>query len=347
MSRIRLYPSSRLVDCEPGDTVLEALERAGYALPNNCRAGACGECKVRIRDGEIDQGFVLDMALAPEERDAGYGLMCMAKPLSDELEIEWGSADARPVLFPPRNQVPFVLVDRITRTPRISEFVLRPVAEAVRYWPGQYVRIGDAALEVPQRSYSMATPPGDHGELRLHVTRMDGGRTSAWLHGLRTGETVLVSGAYGTFVGDPTAQRPVVCLAAGSGLAPILALTEAALRRGFAEPVTLVFSARTEADRYDEGLLAYWAIRYPNFRWVTTLTRERIPGRQHGRIGRVLPEIVPSLVGHGVYIAGDPAFVEAAVTAARELGADAALIHTEGFHGQADADAVVPTGFDA
>lgn len=344
MSRIRLHPSSRLVDCEPGDTVLEALERAGYALPNNCRAGACGECKVRIRGGAIDQGFVLDMALAPGERDAGYGLMCMAKPLTDELEIDWGSPDARPVLFPPRDKVPFVLVDCITRTPRISEFVLRPVAEPVRYWPGQYVRIGDAAHGVPERSYSMATPPSDDGELRLHVTRMDGGRTSAWLHGLRPGATVLVSGAYGTFVGDPTAQRPVVCLAAGSGLAPILALTEAALGRGFAQPVTLVFSARTDADRYDEGLLAYWAIRYPNFRWVTTLTRERAEGQRHGRIGLILPQIVPSLVGHGVYIAGEPGFVAAAVTTALQLGAEAALIHTEGFHHQAETDVPDPAG---
>ena len=38
---IRLYPSGRSVPCEEGDTVLVALERAGYALPNNCRAGAC------------------------------------------------------------------------------------------------------------------------------------------------------------------------------------------------------------------------------------------------------------------------------------------------------------------
>ena len=88
MSRIRLHPSARLVDCGAGDTVLEALERAGFALPNNCRAGACGECQVRIRSGTISQGFVLDMALDPKERDAGYGLMSLAKPTSDELEIE-------------------------------------------------------------------------------------------------------------------------------------------------------------------------------------------------------------------------------------------------------------------
>jgi CDP-4-dehydro-6-deoxyglucose reductase len=49
-------------------TVLMALEKAGYALPNNCRAGACGECKVKVTSGQFDQGMVLDMALSQEER---------------------------------------------------------------------------------------------------------------------------------------------------------------------------------------------------------------------------------------------------------------------------------------
>jgi CDP-4-dehydro-6-deoxyglucose reductase len=47
MGVIRLHPSGRTVECDSGLTVLEALEKAGYALPNNCRAGACGECKVK------------------------------------------------------------------------------------------------------------------------------------------------------------------------------------------------------------------------------------------------------------------------------------------------------------
>ncbi|MCP5022151.1 MAG: 2Fe-2S iron-sulfur cluster binding domain-containing protein, partial [bacterium] len=77
---IRLTPSGKEVSSQPGDTVLAALERAGYALPNNCRAGACGECKTRVVGGEVDQGMVLDMALSPAERDDGLRLMCMAKP---------------------------------------------------------------------------------------------------------------------------------------------------------------------------------------------------------------------------------------------------------------------------
>jgi CDP-4-dehydro-6-deoxyglucose reductase len=62
---IRLQPSGHEVTCESGDTVLSALEKAGYIMPNNCRAGACGECKTKVLDGSFDQGMILDMALEP------------------------------------------------------------------------------------------------------------------------------------------------------------------------------------------------------------------------------------------------------------------------------------------
>jgi CDP-4-dehydro-6-deoxyglucose reductase len=79
---------------------------------------------------------------------------------------------------------------------------------------------------------------------------------------LQVGENIKVSGAYGTFIGDPSVDTPVLCLAAGTGLAPILALAEAALRRGFKKPVTMLFSARTVEDVYcqgHDGLVAYQA----------------------------------------------------------------------------------------
>ena len=52
MSRVTIQPSGKSVEVAAGDTVLMALEKAGYALPNNCRAGACGECKVKVLAGE-------------------------------------------------------------------------------------------------------------------------------------------------------------------------------------------------------------------------------------------------------------------------------------------------------
>ncbi len=334
MTIIRLYPSGQEIECPPGETVLSALEASGYALPNNCRAGACGECKVKVRTGRFDQGFVLDMALSQDERQQGFGLMCMAKPLGDVLEIEWGTQDARPKLFPPQQNVPFIVVDRVPRTQSIIELRLRPVGAPLRYWPGQYVMLGDEANGIPARSYSIANAPRQSGEIILQVARVDDGVTSRWIHDhLAEGARVKISGPYGTFIGDPGVEMPVLCLAAGSGLAPILALADAALRRGFSYPVTILFSARTRKDVYDLGLMEYWREKYPNFRFLYTLTREE-GAELTGRIPDILEQVAPDLSQHSVFIAGSPGFVEACVAKAKSLGASPSVIHTEGYFSQ-------------
>ncbi len=330
-----MRPSGKSVECAYGDTVLMALEKAGYALPNNCRAGACGECKVKVVFGQFDQGMVLDMALSQEERRQGFGLMCMAKPISDELVIEWGTADAKPMLFPPRENALFVVVDKRPLTARVVELRLRPVGQPIRYWPGQYVTIGDERNGIPARAYSISNAPRPDGEIVLQVARQDGGLTSNWIHDkLDLGSSVKVSGAYGTFIGDPSVDTPVLCLAAGTGLAPIVGLTETALRRGYRKPVTLIYSARTREDVYGVGLLAWWRTKHRNFDYKITLTREKADGYLEGRIDTILPSLFPDLSKHSVFVAGSPGFVDSCVAIVRQLGAQDQLIHTEGFFSQ-------------
>lgn len=349
MARIIMQPSGKSVECNYGDTVLMALEKAGYALPNNCRAGACGECKVKVTQGQFDQGMVLDMALSQDERKQGYGLMCMAKPISEEITIEWGTEDAKPKLFPPREDALFVVVDKRSIAARVVELRLRPVGQPIRYWPGQYVTLGNPRADVPARAYSISNAPRPDGELVLQIARQEGGVTSNWVHEqLGIGESVKVSGAYGTFIGDPSVDTPVLCLAAGTGLAPVLALAEAALRRGFRRPVTMLFSARSRDDVYAEGLMAWWRTKHRNFDYKVTLTREAREGYLNGRVGVVLPKMFSDLSKHTIFAAGSPEFVDACVQAVKQLGAKPELIHTEGFFSQqqpevADSDHLLPS----
>ncbi len=339
---IRLEPSGKEVACQSGDTVLAALERSGYVLPNNCRAGACGECKTLVTDGEIDQGTVLDMALSPDERSEGYGLMCMAKPISNLVSIEFGTDDAQPKLFPPKDRVSFAVVDKVERTPRIVEVRLRPLGDNLRYWPGQYVMLGDERAGAPPRPYSIANAPRPDGEIHLLISRVPDGVTSGWVHErLEVGDRVTVAGPYGTFVGDPATDTPVLCLAAGSGLAPIMALTDAALRRGFNHPVTIVFSARDADDEIDEGMFSFWTLKHRRFNSIITYTGEDVPERakHRGRIPVVLPDLFDDLSGHSIFIAGSPEFVDDCRNAVTALGADPDKLHVEGYFPQAPPEA--------
>jgi len=225
----------------------------------------------------------------------------------------------------------FVVVSHERRTPVIVEIGLRPVNEQLVYLPGQYVLISDTAYDIPVRSYSVANAPDPTGLITILVTEVSGGATSTWLtRHLLVGDTVLVSGPYGTFVRDPATPLSTTCLAGGSGLAPIRALAQDAMSNGLARPFTVIFSARTERDLISQDLFDSWSAQSPDFRFIRTLTRsEGAPPL--GRIPDMLPDLAPDLSGHEVFVCGSPGFVKACARAARSTGAEAALVHTEEF----------------
>jgi hypothetical protein len=146
------------------------------------------------------------------------------------------------------------------------------------------------------------------------VTRVPGGQTSTWVHDcLRVGHVVSISGPYGSFVDDPTATAPALFLAAGSGLAPMRSLIEAAVLASTRPSWTLIFSTRTEADVIDRDHFEAWQAQHPQFCFIRTLTRGVGPP-PHGRIPDLLPALYGELSPHDIFIAGAPDFVLARPT---------------------------------
>jgi CDP-4-dehydro-6-deoxyglucose reductase len=233
--------------------------------------------------------------------------------------------------IPERDQAPYVVIGIEHQTPTIVEVWLRPLAEQMTFRPGEYVLLEDSNRQAPPRSYSLANAPRHDGAISLLVTRVPGGRTSTWVHDrLRAGDEVAITGPYGTFVADPISSAPCLHLAAGSGLAPIRALVEAALEVTPRRSLLLVFSARTEAGILDRERFAHWQDCYPQFRFIRTLTRG-VGAEPHGRIPDVLPDLCPDLAAHEVFVAGAPGFVRACASTAGALGATPERVHTEQF----------------
>ncbi|CAJ95440.1 Flavodoxin/ferredoxin--NADP reductase [Cupriavidus necator] len=69
------------------ETVLDALQRAGVAAPNSCRAGLCGACMCQVTQGDVTLGenHVLDRA----DLEAGWTLACQARPSSAEIHLKF------------------------------------------------------------------------------------------------------------------------------------------------------------------------------------------------------------------------------------------------------------------
>lgn len=224
----------------------------------------------------------------------------------------------------------YTVVGRRQCTPTVVELWLRPTGVPALYRPGQYVLVEDEDQKWPQRSYSIANAPRSDGKISLLVTRVDDGQTSRWLHDLvRVGDRVSVSGPYGTFVDDRPAGRPALMLAAGSGLAPIRALTEAALAANSAA-LTLIFSGRTTRDMIDSERFARWELQHPGFRYCCA-TAHGLGDDPDRRVPARLSMIPGGLSDYEVFVAGAPGFVGACAVAAWANGASTYSVHVEEF----------------
>jgi hypothetical protein len=119
-----------------------------------------------------------------------------------------------------------------------------------------------AAAEEPEKT-------GGAAWLTLHVRAVDGGLISNTLvHHLKPGDTLLLGAAEGRMTVGTASERPVLCLAGGTGLAPLKAIAEAvgrATESGDRRDIALCYGARTEADLYDLPALRRMELDYPWF----------------------------------------------------------------------------------
>jgi ferredoxin-NADP reductase len=208
-------------------------------------------------------------------------------------------------------------------------------------WPGhragQHVDVKLTAEDGywAQRSYSIASPPGDE-RVALTVVRMDDGEVSPYLTTvLDAGDQIELRGPIGGyFVWEAQDRRPLLLVGGGSGVVPLMAMLRHHAALGCDSRAHLVYSARTVDDLlYREELerLAGAADRDVTI----TLTRERSE-RWAGRRGRV---DVALLEGVGwpppdrprCYVAGPTPFVERVADDLVALGHAPADIRTERF----------------
>lgn len=247
----------------------------------------------------------------------------------------------------PDEDVTHVVRTRRWCTPVVAELTLDPLDGPIDFRAGQYVLLQDEQGVVPPRSYSLANAPRPDGSLTIWVTAVPGGPTSTWLsRGVQVGDTILVSGPYGSFVADPQHTGPTLYLAGGSGLAPMRALIEEAFGVDAAHSPhpraehLLLFSARGPDHLIDHEWFLELSSRHPEFSYLRTFTRVPSAAQESpqapplGHIPDVLAEILPDLAEHAVYIAGSPGLVAACTRAAKALRARPGALHTEEFYAE-------------
>jgi ferredoxin-NADP reductase len=229
------------------------------------------------------------------------------------------------------------VVDRVDETPRVRSLAL-DVPDWPGHLPGQHIDVRLTAEDGYQagRQYSIATPT-DGTRVTITVERLDDGEVSPYLTDvLVVGDRIELRGPIGGyFVWTPDRGGPLLLVAGGSGIAPLMAMLRSRVEARSDIPVRLLCSWRSAGDVIYADELKDIATDAEGVAITHTLTRS-VPEGWAGRRGRFDRDALASLAWPPelqplTYACGPTGFVEAVASVLVELGHDPARVLTERF----------------
>ena len=227
-----------------GSNLLDCLNQAGVAVPYSCRAGSCHACLVRCIAGEpVD---ALPQALDAGKRQQGWRLACQCRVVED-LTVH--------AFDPLRDGSPAKVSGCDWLSPTVLRLRLEP-ERPLRYRAGQHLVLWSAGGVA--RPYSLASLPGEDPFLEVHLDCRQPGEFINAARQLQVGDAVgLGELRGGALQYDPDWQeRPLLLLAAGTGLGPLWGVLREALRQEHQGPIRLVHLARDDSEHYLRDQLA-------------------------------------------------------------------------------------------
>jgi len=230
------------------------------------------------------------------------------------------------------------VVDVVDETPRVRSLVL-----SVPGWPGHRpgehvdVRLTAEDGYVAERSYSIASAPDDGEHLALTVERIDDGEVSPYLtEELHAGDPLELRGPIGGyFAWTVDDGGPLLLVAGGSGVCPLMAMIRHRAARASTVPTRLLYSSRTLEDVIYRDELARLGADGSGLAVTHTLTRVQPPGWT-GPTRRIdaamLAEVAwPAEKRPLAYVCGPTPLVESVARSLVDLGHDPGRVRTERF----------------
>ena len=245
---------------------------------------------------------------------------------------------ARPIAAPNAT-----LAARTDVTATLATFVVVADSPVIGFKPGQYVSLGVySGSELIQRPYSIVSLSGDRVRLEFLIRRLPDGRLSNLLWPLAAGDRVHVGPVKGLFTLDAEDPRPRIMVATGSGLAPMLAMLEAAVASHDKTPSVLIHGVSFHAElAYRERISAWRAAGLPlDYRPTVSRPREVRNAGWSGPVGRAETQLEALLHewrwlragGSVAYLCGNPLMTRACAEVLGAAGFAPRDVRVELFH---------------
>jgi len=311
------------------DTLLNALSNEKIFIPSACGGKAtCGHCKVIVEQGG---GEILATELSfmsNEELSKNVRLACQCK-VKEDIKIvipeellsvkEYKTEVAEIIqLTHDINQVRFNLIE----------------PKNINFKPGQYAQLEVPGLEV-QRAYSIASNPDDTTYVELIIRQVPQGTATTFVHkALEVGDKIRLLGPFGHFYLDEHSSRDIVCIAGGSGKAPIRSILFYLKEHGMNRKVKYFFGARTKKDLYYTEEFQALSKEFPNFQYYPALSEPLPEDNWTGDIGlitNIVDKYCKNLEDDEAYLCGSPGMIDACFKVLEKNGMPAERIYCDKF----------------
>lgn len=316
-----------------GKPLLGTLMEQEIFIPSACGGrGSCGLCKVKVESG-AGQYLPTELPwISEEEKADNVRLSCQLK-LKNDMKIRIPEE-----LFSVKQYK--TTVSRLRDlTHDIKEVTLKlPEGQEVDFKAGQFIQFQVPEYELTDepvyRAYSLSSNPSRKNELELEIRLVPEGICTTYVHKyLKEGEEVTVNGPYGDFYLRDT-QRDIICIAGGSGNAPIKSILEDMEEKGITRNTTYFFGARSKRDLFLVEEMREMEKRLPHFTYVPVLSAPMEEDEWDGLTGYVTTAVADHLKsGENVeaYLCGSPGMIDACVKVLTEKGVPEELIYYDKF----------------
>ncbi len=203
--------------------------------------------------------------------------------------------------------------------------------------PGQFLtfRLKTADGRAQPRNYSLTSDPADLSHYRISVRRHENGFGSGLMWSLSEGAELEATEPKGRFFLDEASKRPVILLAAGIGITPLMAMAQALA--GTTRPAFLIHACRDAASRPFAAEFDALARRAVNLRVAA------VPSSTEGRItADTLQSLLP-IGDYEAYLCGPQGFMDAMTALLVGLGVRPERIASESFGGARSIAAAAPS----
>lgn len=313
---LTIEPLGESLEVNDEQTMLDAAMRRGLYLPHACCHGLCGTCKVQVLEGEVEDDAASPFALMEFEREEGYTLACVAKPLSDVV-IEADIEEDPDAVIEPVEDYDGTVVDIVDLSPT-AKAVFIELDRSIGFQAGKYVNLHLPDIEMP-RAFSLANVPSETRTIELNVRLVPGGEATTYIHeGLQVGDKLQVSGPYGRFFVRKSAPEDVLFFAGGTGLSSPKSMILDLLESGDERHITLFYGQRHRAELYYHELFQELAAQHANFTYLPALSEPKPDDEWDGAIGFITDVAAEHMggkfSGHKAYLCGPPPMIDACLT---------------------------------